>query len=139
LVYNKTMSRSTTRRQKSSGTDPTNYPQLREREHFSSIPQSWLDAGRDADADDGDLELVATECVYERSLHRHDRTTTAADLAEHESLVVRYKNAETGATHEQSYLASKRDDTILPACLRKGCPKFFESTLAIPRSEVVDE
>jgi hypothetical protein len=133
------MSDLATRRQKSSGTESTDYPTVLERETFDHVPQSWIDAGRDADPSDDDLLFEPVACCYERTLHRHDRTATAADLAEHETLVVRYKNAETGATHEQSYLASKRDDTILPACLRKGCPKFFETTVAIPRSEVVDE
>jgi hypothetical protein len=139
LVYDKTMSESATQRQKSSGTESTDYPKVLERETYDYVPQSWIDAGRDANPTDDDLVFEPVACCYERTLHRHARTATAADLAEHDTLVVRYENSETGATHDQSYLASKRGDTVLPACLRKGCPKFFESTVAIPRSEVVDE
>jgi hypothetical protein len=128
------MSESTTRRQKSSGTDPTNFPQLREREHFSSIPQSWLNAGRDADAGDGDLELVATECVYTRTLHNHGSSTTP-DFAEHEELVVRYQDPATGVSRTRTYLASKRGGEIVPKCFRTRSPRLFAASIAVPRTE----
>jgi len=128
------MSESVSQRQKSSGTDPTNYPQLCEREHFSSIPQSWLDAGREADAGDGDLELVATECVYERFLHNRG-SSTRPDFVEHEELVVRYHDSETGVSRTRTYLASKRGGEIVPKCFRTRSPRLFAASIAVPRTE----
>ncbi|NHN49309.1 hypothetical protein G9464_17185 [Halostella sp. JP-L12] len=104
------------------------------------VPQSWLDAGRDAVPDADELLFTPDRACLERYEHVLPESGNSVNVAESAAIYVRYRNDETGASVERRYEAALRQRgdrvTALPKYLHDGSPALFQSGLAIPRSKV---
>ncbi|WP_135823067.1 hypothetical protein [Halostella litorea] len=117
----------------SATTEPTDdYPRVLDSETFDHVPQSWLDAGRDADPAPDERLYVADACHYSHFLRCRGRTATTANFYETRHLLVRYRDPETGDTVERSYLAALVDGEIVPKVFQRGSPELFAASVAVP-------